>query len=199
MLLYYLNKTNKGVNTKEIYINGIEIKYFFETDKQSIKKYYQMKNKQGLSFTPEEKLLFVEQVVSGIKENYNLNNYDLILIPETNNECFKEIIQQLNIKAVMFNKNSKEKILMDLAQQKMRKAERKKLVDSIECMNDVKIGLIAANQRMRVANLLFNIQEDLTAKKVLFMDDSIFTGSTFKAISELVKIEQACVLFSNKD
>ena len=52
---------------------------------------------------------------------------------------------------------------------------------------------------MRVANLLFNINEDLTNKKILFMDDSIFTGSTFKAISELVKIEQACVLFSNKD
>ena len=66
-------------------------------------------------------------------------------------------------------------------------------------MDDVKIGMIAANQRMRIANLLFNIDKNVIDKKVIFMDDSIFTGSTLKAISKLIKIDQAFVLFSNED
>lgn len=70
LLLYYLNKTNKGVNTKEKYINGIEIKYLFETDKQSIKKYYQMKNKQGLSFFT-------------LKKNYCLLNKLYLVLKKT--------------------------------------------------------------------------------------------------------------------
>lgn len=89
--------------------------------------------------------------------------------------------------------------MAQLETQNMMKAERKKLVDNLNQMEDIKIGLVAANQRMRIANLLFNIQEDLTGKKVLFMDDSVFTGSTFKAISQVVNIQEAFVLFSNRD
>lgn len=158
-----------------------------------------MKNKQNLFFTDKEKSLFIENVVKEFKENYDFNEYDTILIPETQNDCFKEIVKQLNKKIVIFTKASKEEVLFQLESHSMMKAERKKLKDSIESMNDIKIGLIAANQRVRVANLLFKVQEDLTDKRVLFMDDSIFTGSTFKAITKLVNIKEACVLFSNED
>lgn len=80
----------------------------------------------------------------------------------------------------------------------MMKDERKKLIKNIEEMEDIKIGLVAANQRTRIANILFRIEEDLNNKRVLFMDDSVFTGSTLKAISQLVEFKEAIVLFSNK-
>lgn len=158
-----------------------------------------MKNKLHYSFNEEEKALFVENIVQKIKEHYSLDNYDVLLIPDTQNECFKQIVEKLNMPTVVFKKNSKEFVLEQISQQKMMKDERKKLVDNISSMQDIKIGLIAANQRMRVAKLLFNISTNLENKKVLFMDDSVFTGSTFKAISEVVNIQEAFVLFSNKD
>lgn len=179
-------------------INEIKVNYLFETGKSSIKTYYQMKNKQNLSFEKDEKEMFIQNIIKQIKDNYELDNYDYILMPETKNECFKEIIEQLNKRTVVFTKNSKEEVLNQLSLQKMMKDERKKLVSAIECMDDIKIGLIAANQRLRVANLLFKVQEDLTDKKVLFMDDSVFTGSTLKAISQFIKIEEALVLFTNE-
>lgn len=172
--------------------------YLFETGKDSIKTYYQMKNKQNLSFNEDEKNSFIQNVITQINDNYNLKSYDYILMPETKNECFKDIIKQLNMPTIIFTKATKEEVLLELEAQKMMKDERKKLMKSIEVMDDIKIGLVAANQRMRVASLLFKVKEDLTGKKLLFMDDSIFTGSTFKAICQLVKIEEAFVLFSNE-
>lgn len=158
-----------------------------------------MKNKCHYCFNEEEKSHFVREVIQKIKEHYQLENYDALLIPDTKNECFKDIVAQLNLPTVVLKKNTKEQVMEQLEKQKMMKAERKKLVDNLQQMEDIKIGLVAANQRMRIANLLFNIQEDLTDKKVLFMDDSIFTGSTFKAISQTVNIQEAFVLFSNQD
>ena len=158
-----------------------------------------MKNKLHYSFNEEERTLFVDNALKQIKEHYNLQEFDVVLIPDTKNVCFKQLVEKLNMPIVVLNKNSKEYVLEQLAQQKMMKDERKKLVDCINGMQDIKIGLISANQRMRVAQLLFNVTSNLEGKKVLFMDDSVFTGSTFKAINQVVKIDQAFVLFSNKD
>lgn len=158
-----------------------------------------MKNKLHYSFNEEEKALFVENVLHQIKNHYDLDNYDVLLIPDTQNDCFKQIVEKLNMPIVVFKKNSKEFVLAKLAEQKMMKDERKKLVDNINDMQDIKIGLISANQRMRVAQLLFNVNGNLSGKKVLFMDDSIFTGSTFKAINQVVKVSEAFVLFSNQE
>lgn len=158
-----------------------------------------MKNKLHYRFNEDEKTHFITKVIQIIKEHYQLESYDVLLIPDTKNECFKEIVSQLNMPTVVLRKNTKEQIMAQLETQKMMKAERKKLVDNLNQMEDIKIGLVAANQRMRIANLLFNIKEDLKSKKVLFMDDSVFTGSTFKAISQIVNIQEAFVLFSNQD
>lgn len=158
-----------------------------------------MKNKLHYSFNEEEKALFIETVLQQIHANYDINSYDVVLMPDTKNECFKQIAEKLNIPKVVFKKNNKEYVLEKLAEQKMMKDERKKLFDNINAMEDVKIGLVAANQRMRVAKLLFNINTNLEGKKILFIDDSVFTGSTFKAISEVVNIKEAFVLFSNAE
>lgn len=66
-------------------------------------------------------------------------------------------------------------------------------------MEDIKIGLVAANQRERVANVLFEDIEEIKDKRVLFLDDSVFTGSTFKAMMSKFNIKESIVLFSNKD
>ena len=189
----------KGEITKNKQINNMTVNYLFETDKESIKTYYKMKCKNNLFFTEEEKVNFISTVNEQLKNFLEQKEFDCILIPETKNECFKEIVKNLNYQTVMIRKRSKEEILTNLESQKMMKAERKKLVDNIMQMEDVKIGLVAANQRERVANVLFEDIESIKDKKVLFLDDSVFTGSTFKAIVNKFKVIDTVVLFSNKD
>lgn len=189
----------KGEITKNKQINNMTVNYLFETDKESIKTYYKMKCKNNLFFTEEEKVNFISTVNEQLKFFLEQKEFDCILIPETKNECFKEIVKNLNYQTVIIKKRSKEEILTNLESQKMMKAERKKLVDNIMQMEDVKIGLVAANQRERVANVLFEDIESIKDKKVLFLDDSVFTGSTFKAIVNKFKVIDTVVLFSNKD
>lgn len=158
-----------------------------------------MKNKYHYYFNENEKKNFIKEVIEEIKKTYQLDKYDVLLIPETKNACFKEIVSGLGMETEIVRKNSKEKIIEKLETQKMMKEERKKLINNLQTMDDIKIGLISANQRMRVANLLFNIPENVKEKKVLFMDDSVFTGSTLKVILQEINIQDAVVLFSNKD
>lgn len=177
----------------------MNVHYLYEIESDVIKTYYQMKNKNQNFFNAEEKELFVQKIVNKVNKIYNLGHYDCILIPETENQCFKEIVARLKIKTVILQKNSKKQVLERLALQSMMKDERKKLVSCIESMQEIKIGLIASNQRVRVSNILFHINEDLKDKRILFMDDSVFTGSTLKAIRLLVNFKEAFVLFSNQD
>lgn len=175
------------------------INYLFETDKESIKTYYKMKCKNNLFFSEEERDSFIKKVNEQLTFFLKEKEFDYILIPETKNECFKEIVKILNYQTVILKKRSKEAILSSLENQKMMKAERKKLIDNIIGMEDIKIGLIAANQRERVANVLFEDIEEIKDKRVLFLDDSVFTGSTFKAMMSKFNIKESIVLFSNKD
>lgn len=88
----------------------MKVKYLYETDKESIKTYYQMKNKLHYRFNEDEKTHFIAKVIQAIKEHYQLDSYDVLLIPDTKNECFKEIVSQLNMPTVVLRKNTKEQL-----------------------------------------------------------------------------------------
>lgn len=180
-------------------VNQFKVHYLFKTDHSSISTYYKMKCKNGASFSEREKTEFVTSVINQLNEYLSCNQFDLILVPDTTNVCFLEILTSLNKDYLILKKRAKAQILKDLESQKMMKAERAKLFKTIEDMPELKIGLIAANQRQRVANLLF---EQTAVKiepqcKILYLDDSVFTGSTFCAVKEVYPLSDAVVLFSD--
>lgn len=186
------------ISVKNKIIDNTEVKYFYEIDREVIKLYYKMKNKNGFSFTDEEKNIFEKHILISLKQNIDFGDYDLVLYPETQNKCFKNIINSIELPSISLKKNTKQKVLEKLKEQKMMKTERIKLVENINQMDDIKIGLIAANQRKRIAEILFEISDDLKDKKIIFLDDSIFTGNTFKIINKIFKPKKSFVLFSNQ-
>ena len=80
------------------------INYLFETDKESIKTYYKMKCKNNLFFSEEERDSFIKKVNEQLTFFLKEKEFDYILIPETKNECFKEIVKNLNYQTVILKK-----------------------------------------------------------------------------------------------
>lgn len=175
---------------------------FFDTNGDSIYDYYKMKKKNGYFFDKEEEYLLFSFIVSGLNSFLLNNSYDYVIFPETTNQFLIDIINHVDWKAdkVILRKHDKQHILKLLSEQKMMKQERLKLFNTIQSMDTIKIANIAANQRNRVSQLLFYSDSDnidFDSKKVLFFDDSIFTGSTMNAIKNKYNIKDVVVLYAN--
>ena len=163
-------------------------------DSLSIIDYFKFKNKHNFSFTHEELIVFKLKVQEFIN---SLGEFDSIVIPQTSNNLFKEIINEIG-NVCIIPKRSVIEVLGDLDLHHMMKEERNKLYSNLHQMDEIKIHLIAGNQRSRVADVLFDIPEhDLSNS--LFIDDAIFSGSTFNAMVNSIKPKESAVIFSYMD
>lgn len=93
-------------------------------------------------------------------------------------------------------KRSPSEILALLETEPLQKAERAKLVRTISAFTtNVKLAGIAANQRLRIGKLLFEIPSE--HGKVVLLDDAIFTGGTLSGILAQCKVEGCFTLWGN--
>ena len=183
--LFYIGKLSNNDN----------FKYMYSTKEQeNLNMYFKMKDKNNYHFEKEEKKLFKYNVLAFIKK------YDLIIYPQTSGKMLPEIADILGKETIMIMKNNKETIKELLLTQKLMKAEKKSLLLSFDKMGeDFQINKIKGNQRKRFVNILFqNVNlENHKGKKVLVLDDSIFSGDTLIALLSKVNIEHEIkVLFS---
>lgn len=123
---------------------------------------------------------------------------DILVVPESSNTVLNLILSQLNMPITTINKQNSAFVVNSLNTEKMQKAEKEKLMSSLENVNSVKMAQLSANQRKRVANHLFKVENDsvFKDKNILFFDDALFTGSTLTAIQKLIPINHALVMFS---
>lgn len=160
-------------------VNNIDVNYFFEVDKESINTYYKFKNKNNLCFSNEEEELFLNKMKNLLVENIDFQNFDLILIPETKNKTFLKLVNGLGKELIIAKKRTVQEVLELLSLEKLQKLERKKLETVLSSMEEVQLAKIAGNQRIRIGKLLFDIP-NVENKKVLLLDDAIFTGGIYK-------------------
>jgi phosphoribosylpyrophosphate synthetase len=152
--------------------------YFFDTKiRDNLELYFKFKNKNDFHFNNNEKYLFKESINNYLKEY--IKESELLIVPETGNQFLLEIVNELGVDVHVLLKNDKESICKLLFEQNMMKDERKKILSIVNDMDVVKIASIPGNQRKRFVNCLFKKFE--TNKKVVFIDDSIFSGYTFFA------------------
>lgn len=188
---------------KTAQLQNVIYNYLFDLkDRMSEITYFKMKNKYGYSFTSQEKEEFQNQVLVGL-ENH-LNNIDILIVPETGNECLLEIAYRTGKEIVIFPKNNKEDIILAVTKQAMMKAEKAKLLSSLEAMDTIKIANIAGNQRKRFIECLFKSIDDMEIfkdKNVALLDDSVFSGYTFLAANHILNglNKQNLILFSKVD
>ena len=166
------------------------MKSIFSLNSSNITDYFKFKNKHQYFFTDSEFRSFKTEVQDFIAASAEFNR---IVVPQTTNSLFLEIVHEMS-EVLIIPKRSKEEVLGYLDSQQMMKAERKKLYTNIQSMDEIKIHLIAGNQRSRVAGVLFEVPE-LDYSRDLFIDDAIFSGSTFRALTESIKPKEAIAIF----
>ena len=75
------------------------------------------------------------------------------------------------------------------------KPEKQKLMTSLSSNDIVKIASLAGNQRRRIQPHLFKSEQVNVGTKVLFFDDSMFSGSTLNAVKQQYPIHEVFVIF----
>lgn len=169
--------------------------YLFSTkDREVLENYFKLKNKYDYSFEKNEYEKLKEQII------LNFGSYDVVVYPETSGIYLSDIAQSLGQTVFCIKKNSKELITKELLNQKLMKAEKESLLKVINDMGDTfKINQIKGNQRKRFKDILFQ-KIDLSNfenKKILLLDDSVFSGNTLLALKESLNIEcDVKVIFS---
>ncbi len=169
------------------YFHEYSYEFFYSLNiVENFQLYLKFKNKYDQSFTFNEFLQFSETVLNKLNVTPSWIESDIIIIPETNNINLLSILEQSNKKVFILKKSTKTKIIQKLEEQSMMKAEKSKLFKILEEMETVKIANIPGNQRKRFIGCLFD-SESLSKEKfshnskILFLDDSIFSGYTFLA------------------
>lgn len=124
-----------------------------------------------------------------------INKQTHLVVPETTNVNLLNMVNDLSSNVIFLEKNSIAVVKEAINSQAMMRAERNKLNDLLDSMETIKMASIPGNQRKRFLNLLF---KPVTLGNVVYFDDSIFSGYTFKAALNAINgnVLNNVVLFS---
>ena len=143
--------------------------------------YFRFKCKHGYSMPPEEWVSFSEQCIQWVQQQVSdLGSEICLVVPESTNVAFNELISRLGVKVCWLRKRSAQEIWAEVSKQSMMKAERAKLASVFEGLSYLRVGQLAGNQRKRVIPVLF---EPVTIDMpVVLLDDSCISGTTFEGM-----------------
>lgn len=124
-----------------------------------------------------------------------LSDFENIIIPESSNTFIKEVADGLGKNLILVKKTTKEDILKIIETLNFQKSEKESHLSKINEMNgSFKIKEMKANQRKRYEEFLFekvNVPENS-----VILDDSCFSGTTFRALEYATQCKNCFAIFS---
>lgn len=150
------------------------------SERENKNQYFKFKGKYGTSFHQTELDEFCSGCVNWVRKVFV---FDVLVIPETSNENFVRIAKALDEDFKVLKKNSAHQIIENVsksAQRDQRKALLKlngKSFKMAECTPAI---------RSLAVDDLFTTPEFECQRKILFLDDAIFSGSTMLAASKVL-------------
>ena len=171
--------------------------YIYNINKdENLNLYFSLKGKHDLNISEDEKNKFINEVSKKIKE-LSLS-FDTIIYPESSSDLIEKVAVSLNKDIIVIKKNSLSTIRSILTDMKFSKQEMSSQIKRISEMTEsFKIHKIKYNQRHKYAEYLFEKIELKDEEKTLFIDDSYFSGSTFKAIKSIYPEISGIFIFKN--
>lgn len=163
---------------------GISINYMYSLkDRCNVDLYFKMKSKHGFGFLPDEKGEFIEGILGELQSM----QFDRVVIPESSNEVLNLIASKSSADVSVLKKRGGLAIVEDLKQLKLQKAQMLKLVKLLGDASTVKFGGLPANLRGIISPYLFEPLPIPSDQKVLYLDDSSFTGYTLLAAKHAIQ------------
>lgn len=148
--------------------------------KENMHLYYAFKGR--FDYTIEDKAQKIKLIQDSIKDF--LNKYDFIVYPESSSKFIEEVIEVFEIKKIKVNKRSIESAIKYFEGLKLQKKERESHLEKLMSMKDVfQINKMKATQRNKYESIIFE-DVNLPEGKGLLIDDSYFSGTTYRGLIE---------------
>jgi len=165
-------------------------------DKKYLDLYFSIKDRDYSKKIDRTELNNITQEIYESLDSTFFNSFDIIVIPESSSEFILNIVKKLNINYYILEKNSKEFIYSNLSSMNFSRQELESQKLRINKMNDsFKLNKIKSNQRSKYIDILFKEPSIDLDGKILFLDDSSFTGNTFKAAQSKVDFTDTYYIF----
>ena len=165
-------------------------------DKKYLDLYFSIKNREYAKQMDKNELKNITQEIYESLDYAFFNSFDIIVIPESSSDFILNIVKKLNINYYILEKNSKEYIYRKLSSMKFSRQElesQKLRINKME--NSFKLNRIKSNQRLKYIDILFKKPSIDLDGKILFLDDSSFTGNTYKAAQSKVNLTDDYYIF----
>lgn len=166
--------------------------------RDSLIDYFKFKEKYNYKYSQEELESQLEHLALQILSLNNHKKFNNVFVPETENSNLIRLSSLVSDNTIIIKKKAKPEIISLLENQKFQKDEKNALFKSIEEMSSIKMAKIKANQRKRFEDILFDdLSDDILMDNSLLLDDSSFSGFTYKALKKKVpKTTMDVIIFS---
>lgn len=125
-----------------------------------------------------------------------VKQYPFVIIPQSSSDLLERVLQSIDVQFIIVPKNNIETIKEFTSQLSLQKKERLAHLERILTMdNGFKINLMKANQRVKYEPVLFQ-KIDIPPGKGLILDDSCFSGTTFRALKHIAPNCDYLTIFS---
>ncbi len=131
-----------------------------------------------------------------IKKYLHDNQYDYIVYPESSSDFIENIVLMTGVQAIKAYKNDIDVIKNITNSMNLQKMERASHLERIQNMGDTfKINALKATQRNKYEPYLFK-PITIPVGKGIIIDDSLFSGTTFRALENVTGIKNWFAIFS---
>lgn len=160
--------------------------------KESMHLYYGLKNR--FEYVVEDRTGTIKAIADAIR--HLVMTYDFIVYPESSSSFLEDVLAHLKIDRHKVSKTSMDDIIKYAGTLNLQKKESESHHERFQLMNGTfKINQMKSTQRKKYEDVIFN-KVNLPVGKGLIVDDSHFSGTTYRALVTVTGIHDFLAIFS---
>jgi hypothetical protein len=160
--------------------------------REAMHLYYGLKNR--FEYTVENR----EEVIKTIADDIRsfILQYDFVVYPESSASFISDVLSQINIPQYQVVKNSIDNVRKFSNTLNLQKKERESHEERFALMGPkFKINQMKSTQRVKYENVIFD-KIELPSGRGLVVDDSHFSGTTYRALVSVTGVDEFLAIFS---
>jgi len=179
-------------NMSNITSNGA-VHYLIDLkSREAMHLYYGLKNR--FEYTVEDRDGVIKSIADDIRDF--VQQYDFVVYPESSASFISDVLSQIGIPTYQVVKNSIENVRAFSSTLNLQKKERESHEERFALMGPkFKINQMKSTQRVKYENVIFDTIT-LPAGRGLIVDDSHFSGTTYRALVSVTGIREFLSIFS---
>lgn len=172
--------------------NGFVHHLIYLKSREAMHLYYGLKNR--FEYTVENREEVIKIIADDIRDF--VQHYDFVVYPESSSSFIGDVLGQIDIPTYQVVKNSIENVRLFSNTLNLQKKERESHEERFALMGSkFKINQMKSTQRVKYEDVIFD-KIDLPEGRGLIVDDSHFSGTTYRALMTVTGIQDFLAIFS---